>query len=187
MSGLIIAAVLAVIVIILVIVVVGIYNRLVRLRNRVEESWSGIDVQLTRRHVLIPNLVESVRGYASHERETFEAVTQARAAAMAAQGPAAQAQAEAQLSNALLNIRALAEAYPQLQADQNFMSLQAELAATEDRIASSRQLYNANVREYDTAREVFPTNIVAGLFNFEEREYFETDDPTTRDPVRVQF
>ena len=183
----IVAVVVAIVVIVVVIAVVGIYNRLVRLRNRVEESWSGIDVQLTRRHDLIPNLVETVRGYASHERETFERVTEARAGAMAAQGPAAQAQAEAQLSNALLNIRALAEAYPQLQADQNFMALQAELAATEDLIASSRQVYNANVREYDTAREVFPTNIVAGIFNFEGREYFEADDPATRDPVRVQF
>ena len=163
------------------------YNRLVRLRNRCEEAWSGIDVQLTRRHDLIPNLVETVKGYAAHERETLERVVQARNAAVAASGPAEQAQAENVLTGALRQLFALSEAYPQLQADENFRQLQAELTATEDLIAASRQVYNAAVRDYDTAREVFPTNVVAGMFNFEAREYYEADDPEARGPVRVEF
>ena len=179
--------VLLVVVVLAVFFVISMYNRLVRLRNRVEETWAQIDVQLRRRHDLIPNLVETVKGYAAHEQETFDRVTQARSAAVAAEGPAAQAQAEAELSRALINLRAVAEAYPQLRANENFMALQAELGNTEDQIAQARQIYNANVREYDTAREVFPTNLVAGMFNFEEKEYFEVDDPETRDPVRVEF
>jgi LemA protein len=182
---------LLIVVIVVVVLVaafaISMYNRLVRLRNRVEETWAQIDVQLRRRHDLIPNLVETVKGYAAHEQETFDRVTQARAAAVAATGPAAQAQAEAELSRALVNLRAVAEAYPQLRANENFMALQAELGNTEDQIAQARQIYNANVREYDTAREVFPTNLVAGIFNFEEKEYFEVDDPESRDPVRVEF
>lgn len=166
---------------------VGMYNRLVRLRNQAEEAWAGIDVQLTRRHDLIPNLVETVKGYASHERETLEAVIQARNAAVSASGPAAQAQAENFLTGALRQLFALAEAYPDLKADANFRELQAELTATENMVASSRQTYNAAVRQYDTAREVFPTNIVAGMFNFEEREYFEVEDPEARGPVKVEF
>jgi len=171
----------------LVLFLVVTYNRLVRLRNRVEESWAQIDVQLKRRHDLIPNLVETVRGYAAHERQTFEEVTKARAAAVAAQGVGEQAKAEAGLSQALLNLRAVAEAYPQLQANTNFLALQEELAGTEDKISSSRQFYNAAVRTYDTAREVFPTNLVAGMFNFEEKEYFETEDPESREPTAVRF
>jgi LemA protein len=166
---------------------VGMYNRLVRLRNQAEEAWAGIDVQLTRRHDLIPNLVETVKGYAAHEKETLERVIQARSAAVSASGPAAQAQAENFLTGALRQLFALAEAYPNLKADANFRELQAELATTENMVASSRQTYNAAVRQYDTAREVFPTNIVAGMFNFEEREYFEVDDPEARGPVKVEF
>jgi LemA protein len=175
----------------LVVAVVGFlvsqYNRLVRLRNQAEEAWAQIDVQLRRRHDLIPNLVETVRGYAEHERGVFEAVTEARARAVSAGSVGEQAQAEAGLTGALRSLFAVAENYPQLQADQNFRELQQELARTEDLLAGSRQRYNAAVRDYDTAREVFPTNIVAGMFNFEEREYFEVDDPEARDPVRVQF
>ena len=171
----------------LVFIVIGMYNRLVRLRNLAEQAWADVDVQLTRRHDLIGNLVETVKGYASHEKETLENVIQARAAATSAQGPAEQAQAEGFLTQALRGLLAVAEAYPELKADANFRELQRELTATEDRIAQSRNAYNAMVREYDTARETFPTNIVAGMFNFEEREYFEADDPTTREAPEVDF
>ena len=163
------------------------YNRLVRLRNRCEESWAQIDVQLRRRHDLIPNLVETVKGYAAHERGVFEEVTRARAAAVAAGGVRESAEAEAGLTRALRSLFAVAEAYPDLKANTNFLALQEELAATEDRISSARQFYNTAVRDYDTAREVFPTVIIAGMFNFAEREYFEVEDPETRDPVRVAF
>lgn len=167
--------------------VVAAYNRLVSLRNQCEEAWAGIDVQLTRRHDLIPNLVETVKGYASHEKETLERVIQARGAAVAAPGPAEKAQAEGFLTGALRQLFALAESYPELKADTNFQQLQAELTATEGLLAQSRQLYNATVRAYDTAREVFPTNIIAGMFNFQERAYFEVDDPEARGPVEVSF
>jgi LemA protein len=174
-------------VVLVVVWVIGLYNRLVRLRNRAEEAWAQIDVQLRRRHDLIPNLVETVKGYAEHERGVFEAVTEARSRAVAAGGVKEQAQAEGMLTSALRSLFAVAEAYPQLQADQNFRELQAELTRTEDMVAGSRAGYNTAVREYDTAREVFPTNIVAGAFNFAPREYFEVDDPEARDPVRVEF
>ena len=167
--------------------VIAQYNKLVRLRNQAEEAWAQIDVQLRRRHDLIPNLVETVKGYAEHERGVFEAVTEARARAVSAGSVGEKAQAEAGLTGALRSLFAVAENYPQLKADQNFRQLQDELARTEDQIAGSRQQYNAAVRDYDTAREVFPTNIVAGAFNFEEREYFEVDDPDAREPVKVEF
>ena len=175
------------IVIILGFMMVGMYNRLVRLRNRAEETWAQIDVQLKRRHDLIPNLVETVKGYAAHERGVFEEVTRARSQAVAAGGVREQAQAEGQLTTALRSLFAVAENYPQLKADQNFRELQAELSRTEDQIAGSRQVYNAAVRDYDTAREVFPTNVMATMFNFAEREYFEVEDPEDRGPVQVQF
>ncbi len=166
---------------------VGMYNKLVRLRNVAEERWAQIDVELRRRHDLIPNLVETVKGYAGHEREVLTRVTEARAAAVSAGSVGEKAQAEGMLTSALRSLFAVAEAYPDLKADANFRELQAELASTEDRIAGSRQSYNGAVREYDTAREVFPTNIVAGMFNFEAREYFEVEDPDAREPVQVQF
>jgi LemA protein len=173
--------------VVLILAIISIYNRLVRLRNRVEEAWAQIDVQLRRRHDLIPNLVETVKGYAAHEKGVFEEVTRARAAAVAAGGVQEQAQAEAGLTRALRSLFAVAEAYPDLQASPNFLELQEELTATEDRISSARQFYNGAVRSYDDARETFPSNIVAGMFNFEEREYFEVDDPEIRDPVKVEF
>lgn len=166
---------------------VVIYNRLVRLRNIVEETWAQIDVQLRRRHDLIPNLVSTVQGYASHEREVFEAVTEARSRAVQAGGVQEQADAEFGLTRALRSLFAVAENYPQLQASSTFLELQQELANTEDQISTVRQVYNAAVRTYDTAREVFPTNLVAGMFGFEERAYFEVEDPDARDPVRVEF
>ncbi len=162
------------------------YNRLVKLRNRIDAAWSQIDVQLRRRHDLIPNLVETVKGYAAHERETLEAVVAARRQAVDATGVEQQAQAENMLTGALRQLFALAEAYPDLKANQNFLALQEELTGTEGRIAFSRQFYNEQTLAYDNARETFPTNVVAGVFNFESREYFEAEE-SSREPVRVDF
>lgn len=170
----------------LVIAVIGLYNRLVRLRNRVEAAWAQIDVQLTRRHDLIPNLVETVKGYAAHERQTLDAVIQARQQAVAAQGVEDQAQAENLLTGALRQLFALAEAYPDLKANQNFLALQEELTGTEGRIAYARQFYNESTMAYDNALEVFPSNMIAGMFNFGAKPYFETEEDS-RGPVRVDF
>ncbi|HVL98502.1 MAG TPA: LemA family protein [Egibacteraceae bacterium] len=162
------------------------YNGLVALRNAVENAWASIDVQLKRRYDLIPNLVETVKGYASHERETLDAVTRARAAAMAADNAADQARAENELSQALFNLRAVAEAYPDLKANRNFQQLQDELTNTEDRIAFARQGYNDAVRRYDTRRQSIPFNVVAALGSFGSYDYFEAD-PDSRSPVEVRF
>ncbi len=178
--------VIVVIVVLLLLFFVLQYNGLVRLKNRVENAWAQIDVQLRRRYDLIPNLVETVKGYASHERETLEAVVQARNAAMAAEGPAEAAQTENMLTGALRQLFALSEAYPDLKANQNFAQLQEELTATESRIAFARQHYNDSVLGYNTKIETFPANIVAGMFNFTEREYFEIEGDA-RGPVEVQF
>jgi LemA protein len=179
--------VILVIVVLLVGAVIGIYNGLIKLRNLVQESWRQIDVELTRRHDLIGNLVETVKGYAAHERGTLEDVMKARSAAMAPnQGPAQQAESENILSQALGRLIAVAEAYPDLKANQNFMALQQELTATEDRIASARRYYNANVRELNTKVETVPSNIIAGMFNIGRAEYFEAEGEQ-REPVRVDF
>ena len=170
----------------LVIMLIFTYNRLVRLRNRIEAAWAQIDVQLKRRHDLIPNLVETVKGYASHERETFENVTKARQQAVAATGAEGQAQAENMLTQALRQLFAVAEAYPDLKANQNFLALQEELTGTESRIAFSRQFYNEQVLTYDNAIESFPTNVIAGAFNFEPKPYFEAEEQS-REAVRVDF
>src|SRR4051794_12125880 len=162
------------------------YNGLVSRRNRVDGAWSQIDVQLKRRHDLIPNLVETVKGYAAHERGTFEAVTNARANAINAQGPEQQAQAENQLSGALKSLFAVAEAYPDLKANQNFLNLQEEITSTEDRIAYARQFYNDSVVTYNTKIQQFPTVILANTFNFEARELFDAE-PGDTEPVQVQF
>jgi len=178
-----------IIVVLLVLVagaVIVLYNRLVRLRNRCENAWSQVDVQLKRRYDLIPNLVETVKGYASHEKATFEEVTKARASAQQADGVAAQAQAENTLTAAIGRLFAVAEAYPELRATENFQQLQAELSDTENKIAVARQVYNDTVQTYDTARETIPTNIIAGMFNFEAREYFETEEAARATP-QVQF
>ena len=174
----------------IVVFVVGLYNRLVTLRQRVREAWADIDVQLKRRWDLIPNLVETVKGYAAHERQTFEAVTKARADAMAAAqtgSPEQRAQAENALGAALLNLRAVAEAYPQLQAIQEFKDLSENLTATEDKIAFARRFYNGNVRDYNTAIQTVPTNIIAGMFGFTAEQYFELTDPTQREVPKVSF
>jgi LemA protein len=157
------------------VILIATFNRLVRLRNRAENAWAQIDVQLKRRADLIPNLVESVKGYASHERETFEAVTNARANAQQAKTVEERAQAENVLTAALGRLIAVAEAYPELRASENFQQLQAELSETENKLAISRQVYNDTVLTYDTALESFPTNTVAGMFGFESRPYFEAD------------
>ncbi|HEV3402076.1 MAG TPA: LemA family protein [Acidimicrobiales bacterium] len=177
--------VVAVVVLLLLYLVVT-YNGLVTARNRVDNAWAQIDVQLRRRYDLIPNLVETVKGYATHERETFERVTEARSRAINASGVGEQAQAENLITGALKSLFAVAEAYPDLEANENFLELQEELSGTEGRIAYARQFYNDSVLRLNTKIETFPTNIVANAFNFEQREYFEADD-TSRGPVSVQF
>ena len=167
--------------------VVSTYNRLITLRNVVESAWADIDVQLKRRHDLIPNLVETVKGYATHERQTFEKVIQARTGAMSATTPQARAEAENVLTGALKSLFAVAEAYPELKANQNFMSLQQELTATEGFIAKCRSHYNDTVVSYNTALQVFPVNMIAGLFGFRPREYFGVPEGEQREPVKVQF
>ncbi len=167
-------------------ILIAMYNRLVRLRNRSENAWAQVDVQLRRRYDLIPNLVETVKGYAAHERETFEEVTRARTRAEQAQGVEQQAQAENALTAALGRLFAVAEAYPQLRATENFQQLQAQLADVEQKIAVSRQVYNDTVLTYDNALETVPTSVIAGMFNFRPRAYFETED-VTREAPRVQF
>jgi LemA protein len=179
--------VLIVVAVVLIGIVIALYNRLVRLRNRAENAWAQVDVQLRRRYDLIPNLVEAVKGYAAHERQTFEEVTKARTAAQQAQGVQEQAQAENMLTQAIGRLFAVAEAYPELRATENFQQLQTQLADTEQKIAISRQVYNDAVLTYDNALETVPTNIVAGVFNFEPREYFEVEDPAAREAPRVQF
>ncbi len=180
--------ILIVLVVIVLLVVVGavLYNGLVKLRNRVDAAWAQIDVQLQRRFDLIPNLVETVKGYAAHESATLEKVVQARNMAMNAQGPAAQAEADNMLTGALKSIFALSESYPDLKANQNFLELQEALQSTEDKISYSRQYYNDSVRVYNTKIQTFPSVIFAGALGFKEREYFEAAGEA-RDNVKVQF
>jgi LemA protein len=167
---------------------VGVYNALVRADNTCDESWSGIETELRRRHDLIPSLIETVKGYAAHERQALENVTEARSAAVSPHdSPAAQARDESILSGALHRISALAESYPDLKANHNFLRLQGELATTEDRIQRSRRFYNANVRELANRVEVFPSNLVASAFGFKVREYFDLEDEAVGDPVAVSF
>jgi LemA protein len=174
------------IVVIAVIVFIVLYNGLVQQRNRIDNAWSQIDVQLQRRHDLIPNLVETVKGYAAHERETLDAVVRARNNAVQAQGPAEQAQAENVLTGALRQLFALSEAYPDLKANQNFLNLQEELTSSEDRVAYARQFYNDSVLKYNNKIQSIPSNMIAGMFNFAEREYFEVES-AAREVPRVQF
>ena len=175
-----------VIVVVVVLAIVAIYNRLIVLRNRVDNAWSQIEVQLKRRYDLIPNLVNTVKGYAAHETGVFERVTQARAAAINAQGVEAQAQAENMLSGALKSLFAVAEAYPDLKANQNFLDLQAQLTDTENKIAYSRQFYNDSVMTFNTAIQTFPNNVLAGMFGFTVRQYFEAE-PAADVAPNVQF
>jgi LemA protein len=175
-------------VLLLVLAVIVSYNRFVRQRNLVEQSWRQVDVELRRRYDLIPNNVETVKGYAAHERATLEAVTAARNAAQQFHGGRTeQGEQETQLTMTLRGLLAVAEAYPQLKADQHFRQLQMQLAETEDRIAASRRFYNANVRAYNTRVDAFPSSIVAGVFNFERSEYFEVEEAAARGPVAVDM
>jgi LemA protein len=186
MSGLIIALVVIGVFVVLALILVGVYNGLVRARLRVKEAWSGIDVQLKRRASLIPNLVETVRGYASHERETLENVTRARAMLDTAGTAPQAAQANNMLTQALRSLFAVAEAYPDLKANTNFLQLQADLTDTEEKIAYARQFYNRNVLSYNSSVQTFPTVIIAGMFRFEPEEFFEAEEGD-REDVRVDF
>jgi LemA protein len=171
---------------VLVLYAIFTYNRMLRIRNSVDNAWSQVDVQLKRRYDLIPNLVETVKGYAEHEKETFDAVTRARSLGIEAKSVPEQAAAEGMLTQALRQIFAVAEAYPQLKANENFLALQEELTATEGRIAFARQFYNDTVLKYNNTIQVFPNVIFAGLLGFKQKEYFETDEGS-RGPVKVEF
>ena len=163
------------------------YNRLITLRNRAKEAWSDIDVQLKRRYDLIPNLVETVKGYVVHERELFEKVTEARTRAMGAQTIKEKGEAENFLSNTLKSLFAVAENYPQLRAAENFLELQRELRDTEDKVQAARRFYNGNVRDLNIQIESFPANIIANMFRFAKMEFFETEEEAAREPVKVKF
>ena len=179
--------ILVIIVVALILFVIYSFNRLVTLRNRIKNAWAQIDVQLKRRYDLIPNLVETVKGYAKHERETLENVTAARTRAVGAGTVQEQGAAESMLTGALKTLFAVAEAYPDLKANQNFLMLQEELAGTEGKIAYARQFYNDNVMQYNILREMFPTNIIAGSFGFGAQDMFEIELPEQREAVQVKF
>ncbi|HEU4966849.1 MAG TPA: LemA family protein [Candidatus Saccharimonadales bacterium] len=185
------AIIIIAVILVLVLVIVGMYNGLVRLNVRADEAWSDITVQLKRRYDLIPNLVNTVKGYATHEKTVFEDVTKARSQAMQAQGPAETAKAENQFSQTLKSLFAVAESYPQLRASENFQQLQAQLTDTEDKIMASRRFYNGVVRDFNTKRKVFPTNVFAGMLGFnKDKEFFELDDAAAAQaaaPVEVKF
>jgi LemA protein len=170
-----------------VLILVGMYNSLVQLRVRADSAWSDIDVQLKRRHDLIPNLVETVKGYAAHEKGTFENIAKFRSQAMQATTPGDKAQAENQLSGALKSLFAVAENYPELKASEQFTGLQASLNSIEDNIQNARRYYNAVVRDFNIRVQSFPTNILAGMFGFRARQFFEVDSPADRENVAVKF
>ncbi len=174
---------------IVVVIVVGaiyIYNGLIRSKVRVDEAWSDIDVQLKRRYDLIPNLVETVKGYAKHEKEVFEKVTETRTQAMNANGLEAKGKAENMLSDTLKSLFAVAENYPQLKANENFMKLQDELTDTEDKIQAARRFYNSNVRDFNTKIQVFPNSLLAGILGYKARDFFQTEE-SEKEPVKVDF
>src|SRR5438105_9115263 len=179
--------ILLIVVFAVIVWIIAIYNGLVQLRVRADSAWSDIDVQLKRRHDLIPNLVETVKGYAAHEKGTFENIAKYRSAAMSATSPADRAVAEGQLSTALRGLLAVAENYPQLRASEEFTSLQNQLSQTEDNIQNSRRYYNAVVRDYNTKLQSFPTNMIAGAFGFQQRQFFQVDAPADRENVAVKF
>lgn len=179
--------VLIIVVAVIIVFVVGIYNGLVNLRNRSENAWAQVDVQLRRRYDLIPNLVETVKGYAKHEKETFQNVTEARSKAINAGSVKDQGEAENMLSGALKSLFAVVENYPDLKANQNFLMMQEELAGTEGKIAYARQFYNDSVMKFNTKQQVFPSNVIANMFNFQEKEYFEIEEAEAKEPVKVKF
>src|SRR5436190_672399 len=174
-------------VVLLILIFIGVNNSMIGARNRVDEAWSGIDVQLKRRHDLVPNLVETVKGYATHERETFQKVTEARADAMKAQGPAQAGAAEGRLSAVLGDLRAIAENYPELRATENFQQLSRNLSELEDEIQASRRIYYSNVQTYNTKIQVFPNSVIANMRNFQPKEFFEITDAADREPVQASY
>jgi LemA protein len=179
--------VILVLVVLAVLILAGMYNSLVQLRVRADSAWSDIDVQLKRRHDLIPNLVETVKGYAAHEKGTFENIAKFRSQAMQATTPADKAQAENQLSGALKTLFAVAENYPQLRASEQFTGLQASLNSIEDNIQNARRYYNAVIRDYNTRVQTFPVNLIAGMFGFQPKQFFEVEAPGDRENVQVKF
>lgn len=179
--------IVAVIVVLLVLFVVGMYNKLVRLRNQVDNAWSQIDVQLKRRHDLIPNLVETAKGYMKHERETFEAITQARSQAMGAKTVGEAAKAEGALGEALSKFMLVVENYPDLKANQNFLALQEELTSTENKISFARQSYNDQTMFFNNKIQMFPSNVIANMFSFTRRDFFEIEEKTEREAPKVSF
>ncbi len=179
--------ILTAVIIVIVVYVIAAYNSIVTLRNRVKEAWADIDVQLKRRHDLIPNLVEVVKGYATHEKDIFENVAEARTRAMGAQSGQDKAEAENALSQTLKSLFAVAEAYPELKASTNFLELQRELTDAEDKIQAARRFYNANVRDFNTKIQVFPTNIFAQIFGFTLEQLFEIADASEREVPQVKF
>ncbi|TFG72888.1 MAG: LemA family protein [Solirubrobacterales bacterium] len=187
MSSMAIALIIIGVIVIAVLVFILTRNSMVGSRNRVDESWSGIDVQLKRRHDLVPNLVETVKGYATHEQKVFEETTKARAEAMQAASVQTTQEAEAKLSGALTELRAVAEQYPELRATENFQQLQRNLSEIEDEIQASRRIYNSNVQSYNTKIQIFPNSIIAGMGGFTARDFFEIADAGERDPVEVKF
>lgn len=176
-----------IVVVVIVLWLIGVYNALIRLKNRTDEAWSDIDVQLKRRYDLIPNLVETVKAYATHEKELFENVTKARSQAMQATGPEAKGKAENMLSDTLKSLFAVAENYPQLRATENFAKLQDELSDTENKIQASRRFYNGNVRDFNTKVQIFPNNLVANMLKFKNREFFEIENEKEKENVKVEF
>ncbi len=175
------------VIVILILMIIGMYNSLIRLRNQVKNAWSQIDVQLKRRHDLIPNLIETVKGYMTHERGTFEAITQARSNAMSATTVAQKGQTEGVLSGLMGKLQVAVEAYPELKANQNFLALQEELTSTENKISFSRQAYNDQVLFYNNKIQVFPSNIIAGMFNFQNETFFEIADASEKEVPKVSF
>ena len=187
LSGLVVFGVIGLFALVVVFWLVGIFNSLVRLRNAVKNAWSQIDVQLKRRHDLIPNLIETVKGYMTHEREALENITKARNLAAQASGVGEQAAAEGKLNQALSSFFLVVENYPDLKANQNFLSLQEELTSTENKISFARQAYNDSAMQFNNKIEMFPSNIVAGMFNFKQAEFFEIEDEAERAVPKVSF
>jgi LemA protein len=182
-----IAIIVIALIVIVVLILIGVRNSMIGARNRVDESWSGIDVQLKRRHDLVPNLVESVKGYASHEQAVFEKTSQARSQAMAARDPGDAAKAEGQLTQALTDLRAVAENYPQLRATENFQKLMSNLSEIEDEIQAARRIYNSNVQTYNTKIQVFPNSVIANSSGFTAKEFFEIETASEREAPQVSF
>jgi LemA protein len=179
--------IILILIVIVILIIIGMYNSLIRLRNQVKNAWSQIDVQLKRRHDLIPNLVETVKGYMKHERETLENITNARSRAMKAETIGDKARAEGELDGAIGKFYLVVENYPDLKANQNFLALQEELTSTENKISFSRQAYNDQVLFYNNKIQLFPSNIIAGLFSFKQAEFFEIEDKTERHAPKVDF